>query len=151
MIFPCMELFFVIFQVFQVFQCSWEPCLETFLLSTQNICLIGKKKIIITFWELYIFCLPRCNSHFRYFEINALVPLTSNLWDSTVEWKQKCFNCLTHQSKNIKRAVSSADKWQYQVLFSFLTQKRYFKWPPAANFWLCLTLCLLAGTFTVYF
>ena len=23
MIFPCMELFFVIFQVFQ---CSWEPC-----------------------------------------------------------------------------------------------------------------------------
>ena len=25
MIFPCMELFFGIFQVFQVFQCSWEP------------------------------------------------------------------------------------------------------------------------------
>ena len=33
MIFPCMELFFVIFQVFQVFQCSWEPCYKKTLYS----------------------------------------------------------------------------------------------------------------------
>ena len=37
MIFPCMELFFLIFQVFHDFQSLWEPCLEwTAALSTRG-------------------------------------------------------------------------------------------------------------------
>ena len=64
---------------------------ETFLLSTQNIYLIGEITdnnhffyFLFFFWGgggggVYIFlCLPPYNSNFRYFEKKSLVPRTLN-------------------------------------------------------------------------
>ena len=36
MIFPCMELFLVIFQVFRDFQSLWEPCFMYVLITNRD-------------------------------------------------------------------------------------------------------------------
>ena len=52
--------------------------------GTQNICLIGKHLIIIIFFfwgggEYIVLCPLLYNLNFQYFEIESLVPRTSNL------------------------------------------------------------------------
>ena len=52
MIFPCMELFLVIFQVFHDFQSLWKPCITVDYISNVHVRKLFERKIVIIFLSI---------------------------------------------------------------------------------------------------
>ena len=86
---PIYELFQILSIKTYVLYALKKRLMETLLLHTNNICLIGKKRANNLFGGYIYLCFPPFHSNFRYFEIKFLVPRTSNFRDSTVSYVKR--------------------------------------------------------------